>query len=102
MTGQLDAFCSRWVQAQEEADAVLQAPMTTAVGSAPGRLNEFMAVAYQLMSDLVPIAPDGVRPNVIVLRDYYKSELDGDFKAETPAAVEDADESVTAWATSHC
>lgn len=100
--GSLSGFCDRWTKAREEADAVLQAPMTGVAGSTPGRLNEFMAVSYKTMADLAPLAPAEIRADVVVLRDYYKSELDSGFKADTPPQVNSADGRVTAWGDSHC
>ncbi len=58
--------------------------------------------SYELMSTLAEIAPQEIRSEVLVLRDYYKAEIDSGLGAGAPPEVAQAEAALNTWVDRTC
>ncbi|MBI2704548.1 MAG: hypothetical protein HYX32_04565 [Actinobacteria bacterium] len=54
------------------------------------------------MSALAEIAPQEIRPEVVVLRDYYKKQIDSGLGAGAPPEVAQAEAALNTWVDGAC
>lgn len=66
------------------------------------RIKQVLDQSYRLMSTLADVAPEEIRAQVVVLRDYYKAQIESGLGAGAPSEVAQAEAALNEWIDRTC
>lgn len=66
------------------------------------RVKQVLDRSYELMSTMADVAPEEIRQQVVVLRDYYKTQIESGLGAGAPSEVAEAEATLNEWIDHTC